>query len=594
MMKKSIMTMMACVMLASSGEPAHAALLDLGLCDGEYSASGVSKTGSGTIQVAVILPAATFAQYEGASLSGMRIGLSLTDGISAVQGWVRTSLEGDNLCTATLAEPSVGWNEVAFDAPTSYTLRADEDLVIGYQFEQSRSTKCISLGGSPCPDCYWVARNGEWQDKSADAHGAVSVELEIDGEMVPCTNLAIESVSYPQVIPYGETFEAQVVVRNMAKGEVNGYKCEYYPADPLLPAFIECYQKVLQYRQRDTLRVAVPAELQQPDELLYEMPIRLIAEGDEMGEDDQCVVYRTNYTWSYPHTLLMEEFTTEECPNCPRAINTLSQMVNEGYEFAQISHHVGYHTDYLTVEEDKTFLWFYGEDGSFAPAGMFDRTYDPDFYTAGSGSDGFPIFSIGYADTFRPALEKALAMPAFVKVEPALNYEESTRLLSLDITMEKHMVLDALSDEPRLTVILIEDSIPAQHQAGISSDTFRHRHVYRKCLTDIWGDPIQWDEDNQSEVHLEFTLPEDWRADYVEAIAFVCNYNPADRNDSRVYNTGTAPVRKPQSEAISAVRADSREVRCYNLMGQPVKPGERHSITITASQNVRPHISQVQ
>ncbi len=581
-MKNYMLSMLACVMLASVGKPAHAALLDLGLCDGVCSTTGMSKTGSGTIQVAIVLPASAFARYEGASLSGMRVGLSLVEGISGVQGWVRTSLDGDNLCTATFAEPVVGWNEVSLDAPSSYTLRADQDLVIGYQFEQSKSTKCIAQGGLVTPDCYWVARNGDWQNKSADALGAVSVELVIDGDMVPATNLAIESFSYPQVVPYGEPFRAQVVVRNVARSEIRGYQCEYQIAEGDAPVGIDCSDVVLQYRQRDTLSIVVPVDRQQPDEVLLPMPLLVSTEGDEVADDDRCTLYRSNYTWSYPHTLLMEEFTTEQCANCPRAINTLAQMVNEGYRFAQISHHVGYYTDFLTVNEDKTYLWFYGDEGSFAPAGMFDRTYDPDFYTAGSGSGGFPIFSIGYADSFRPALEKALAMPAFANVDPQLSYDEATRQLSLDVSVEKAPVLDALTLEPRLTVILIEDSIPAEHQAGISSSSFRHRHVYRKCLTDIWGDTLQCDEQGHATVHLEYTLPNDWRAEYVEAVAFVSNYNPDDRNDSRVYNTAVASVQPSQGESITEIRADAASAphRWYNLMGQPVMPGSRAGIFI--------------
>ena len=583
--------MLACVMLVLMGKPAHAALLELGLCEGQLSTTGVSKTGSGTIEVAIVLPASEFAQYEGASLSALRVGLSLVDGISNVKAWVRTSLEGENLCTATFDNPVVGWNEMALDAPCNYTLRADQDLVIGYQFEQSKSTKCISLAGRKSADCYWLARNGEWKNLSADADGAVSVEVVIEGPMVPATNLAVESCSYNPLIAYGEPFTAQIVVRNMAKDDVRGYHCEYQKSMATVMDEIDRSDVVLHYRERDTVTLVMGPELQTPDEVKSLVTVFVVAEGDEIADDNICRLYRSNYTHSYPHLLLMEEFTTEECGNCPRAINTLQQMVNEGYKFAQISHHVGYNTDFLTVPEDKTYLWLYGEDGTFAPAGMFDRTWDPDFHPISLRD--YPVFSIGYADDFRPGFEKAIAMPAFVQLAPEVVYDEASRGLSLDVAVEKAPMLDALTDEARLTVILIEDSIPAQHQAGISSTSFRHRHVYRKCLTDAWGDVLTWDEDNHVSVHLEYTLPEEWNADKVEVVAFVNNYNPEDRNDCRVFNTATAELAQNPEQGIAVVREDTGVAQLwYNLMGQPVKGGSPRPAGGVYVRSVRPRVDR--
>lgn len=558
-------------MLLVAGGRAQAASLNIGLCEGQLATDGLSKTGSGTIEVAVVVPASEFAQYAGAQLSGMRIGLCLTDGISNVKGWVRTSIEGENLCTATFVNPVVGWNEMSLDAPCDYTLRADENLVIGYQFEQQKSTKCISVAGRKSADGYWLARNGSWQNNSEKVDGSVSVELLIEGEMVPSKNLIIESYSYPRVIAYGQPFEADIVVRNMAKSPIEGYKLTYQPTMADVLEELDRTDVTLQYRERDTVHLLINAEQQAPDEVRFAMPCYAVTEGDEMTGDNQCILYRSNYTVSYPHLLLMEEFTTEECGNCPRAINTLAQMNNEGYKFAQVSHHVGYYTDFLTVDSDKKYLWFYGEEGSFAPAGMFDRTWNAAFHTTQMRET--PVFSIGYADSFRPALEAALTLPGFVQVNPTLAYDGTTRLLTIDVEVEKAKVLEALSQEPRLTVYLIEDSIPMMHQAGISSSTFCHRHVMRQCLTDVWGDVLVWD-DMQAKAHLEFNLPEEWKDEKVAVVAFVNNYNPEDRNDCMVFNTAVAELFPDEEQGIEQIRMDLSEGnRSFDLWGRKVASG---------------------
>lgn len=576
MMKHLLSIILACVVLALAGESAHAASLRLGLCEGQLATTGISKTGSGTIQVAVVLPAQEFEQYAGASLAGMRFGLLLTDGISEVQGFVRTSLDGENLATATVADPVIGWNEVQFDAVPDYQLEAGQDLVIGYQFVQSKSVKCISLAGRTTTDSYWVAKNGEWDNRSDKAEGAVSVELMIDGPMVPAVNLVLESVAYPKIVRLGDELGAQVVVRNMAMTPVCGYTCSYQ-ADKYLEYLdqIDRTGVTLDFLQRDTCVIRIPAELLSADEVLKPMPVFIsdAAQLDEIEADNSAVIYRTVYADSVPHLVLLEEFTTEECGNCPRAINTFAQMTAEGYKYAQISHHVGYYTDFLTVSEDKANLWFYGTEGSFAPAGMLDRTADPDYHTV-NGYSGVPVFSVGYADSFRPAMEKAVNQPAFVSVSPVLSYDASTRELQVEVDVDKLPVLDALTSEARLTIVLIEDSIPAQHQAGISSSSFRHRHVYRKSITDQWGDLLEW-EGSHAHHSVAYTLPEEWNADYIAAVCYVSNYNPSDRCDCQVFNTAVAAVNDIAGiEKVTLDDPASSDVRhLYNLFGQPINAG---------------------
>lgn len=578
-MRKLLYIILACVALALTGRTAHAASLRLGLCEGQLATTGVSKTGSGTIQVAIMLPAQEFQQYAGATITGMRLGLMLTDGITDVQGFVRTSLEGDNLAIASVASPVVGWNEVLFDANPALELSEGQDLVIGYQFVQSKSVKCISLAGRTTADSYWVAKNGEWDNRSDKAEGSVSVELIIDGPMVPAVNLAIEQVTYPKIVRLGDDLEAQVVVRNMAMTPVCGYTCNYQ-AEKWVTVLDEVDRThvTLDYLQRDTCLIRVRAEQLDADDVLNPMSVYVLDAAclDEVEADNRAVIYRTVYADSVPHLTLLEEFTTEECGNCPRAINTFAQMTAEGYRYAQISHHVGYYTDFLTVDEDKANLWFYGTEGSFAPAGMLDRTADPDYHTV-NGFTGVPVFSVGYADSFRPAIQKAVSQPAFVTLLPVLAYDEATRQLQVSVEVEKLPVLDALTSEARLTVVLVEDSIPAQHQAGISGTSFRHRHVYRKSITSQWGEPLEWDGLHTS-LSAEYTLPEEWCAERIAAVCYVSNYNPADRCDCQVFNTAVAEV--SQISAIERVRQDapSAPALCFDLMGRPVTTDVRGMI----------------
>ena len=139
--------MAACVLLALMGGTAHAASVIEGLCDGQLGdpAKGKSKPGSGTISAATIFPKQLLAPYSGMKITRIRVGLALGYGLTDLRGWVRTALDADNLASAAITDPQVGWNEVAFDTPV--TIPAETDLVFGYSFEQTKSCKCISVAG---------------------------------------------------------------------------------------------------------------------------------------------------------------------------------------------------------------------------------------------------------------------------------------------------------------------------------------------------------------------------------------------------------------------------------------------------------------
>ena len=91
---------------------ADATYLNVGYCLGEIAEEGISKVGNATISGAIILPSEILSQYSGAKVLGIRVGLVTVDGISDLSGWVRTSLDGDDLDSGSGADLSAGWNYI--------------------------------------------------------------------------------------------------------------------------------------------------------------------------------------------------------------------------------------------------------------------------------------------------------------------------------------------------------------------------------------------------------------------------------------------------------------------------------------------------
>lgn len=519
---------------------AKSATLPIGFSYGEIAEQGLSKVGHATVSGAVIIPHDVLSQYEGAIISGIRIGLVTADGVNNLRGWIRNGLDSENLDEASIADATAGWNEASFTK--ALTLDGTQ-IVAGFSFEQEKSVKCISVVGENNDDARWIAKNDKWE--LAKNYGALSIELIISGDNVPGKDLAIISAS-PKVNPVkaGEKIRLTVNVRNLALEKIDGFDISYDIEGATIIS--NHYDIPLDYGDKTDVPLIIPTDYMEPDKA-YSVSISAICDGDDMLANNRASTKIGIYSKSWPRRVLIEEFTTEQCPNCPRAINTLKQCEEAGYADRMIivAHHVGYNTDWLTVREDEAYLWFYdpkGIDGTFAPAAMLDRTV--------LNGNNVPVNSVGYFNDFEPLLKEAIDMPAFARLNMSTYFEDDDNL-NIAIDIERLPILETESNIPRLTAYVIEDGILHHAQAGINSDTFTHSHVNRKCLTDIWGDPIEWNGD-KAHCELSVALEDGWNKDNLSIVAFVNDYDADDVSKCKVHNSAIAHVGSSGVDYISA------------------------------------------
>lgn len=544
----------ACVFLwAYACGAAHAATLHFGPCEGHISEKGYGKTGNGTISAAVIIPKAKLARYAGARIKAVRVALITTDGLSELRGWIRTSLDSKNIDSTSVSLPHTGWNEIVL--ADGGVVSGDEDIVVGYSFRQELTVKCMSVAGPVDSNGYWIAKDGEWTDKSGDGKGSLGIELVIEGDNVPEKNIGVVSTSYDRITKFGDVYNASFSVQNTGNTEIAGYSYVCKINDTVVSS--GKVEKTLEGFERDTVRLAITSDVVAKG-IKIPVTIELSADGDGYAADNGATFYMTTYdedNKQYYHNVLLEEFSTEMCGNCPRAINTIEQCMEQGYDknVIQVTHHAGYHYDFLSTPDDKELEWFYGSEGCYAPAVMLDRLSDEQCKGILGGNEDSPVMPVGYADTFSPVLEYMTNRPAFVGVTPQVAYNPSTRCLDITVDIEKDPVFDAQCDNARLSVYIVQDSILHHHQAGYSSDTFRHRHVYRASVTPLYGEELAWNG-NSVQKQYSYVLPEYIESELfkeegydslitvvprdIEVIAFVNSYNPNDRCDCTVFNAG--------------------------------------------------------
>lgn len=567
MTRNILYTFIILCLSALAGHTSQAASLIVGYCDGEMTDKGVGKSGIGTISVATCFPQEMLAQYAGARITGIRVGLSTAENMTELVGWVRTDLAGSDVTTCTFATPSAGWNETSFDTP--YIIDGNSDLYLGYSFtQQLKQSKCISLVGKPSQYGYYLAKDNEWQDKGLESEGVVSIEMYIESDDLPATDLKIESCFFDNdVQPTGSAFVATCVIRNVASSPIEGYNLTYQINDGEEQQLTANH--VLQYRERDTLRIEIPADATPvgPSSLSATVAIQggIV---DENNSNNNIVIPFATYDNTFNHIVLLEQFTSEECPNCPRGIFAIDDAMEiYGNQVVHVSHHSGYKDDWLTIDDSDTYVWFYGPDGSYAPAKMLDRRCI---------SDKYPVESIANAEDVISAIEAVLPNAALVEAKPTVNYNEATREAKITVSCRKVDAFDVQCPQARLTLFLVEDSVKAIAQAGISSSTFKHANVVRDVASnDVWGDLITWDG-NEATINYTVTIPEDWDENRMTAVVFVSNYNPEDRNDCNVYNAAKQSFNTP--EAIEATHTDKAisHIEYYSIQGfsLPSKPTE--------------------
>lgn len=558
----------ACLLVAVfTAMGAHAASLHLGPCEGKTNTTGIGKTGSGTVSAAIVIPAEQLKQYAGAKVKGMRFWLVTTEGMSNVSGWVRKGIYGNDLCSEPVSTPSASWNEVSFTSCP--VLTGEDSLAVGFSFDQESTVKCFSIAGNSDANGYWVGKNGSWSNKSSSVNGSLSVEIIIEGENIAEKNICLQLVSSDRITRWGEAFNAVCTVKNTTEATINGYS--YTCKIDGQTVKTETVNKMLAFHDTDTIRLAVASDVVSKG-VKIPVTMEITTEGDEIEGDNAVAFTMSTYddkNKTFFRKTLLEEFSTEECPNCERGIKTIEQCMKQGYDKStvQITHHAGYHPDFLTTADGKALEWFYGNDGTYAPAVMLDRLSDPNVRQVLSGKEATPVMNIGYADTFAPVLAYMTERPAYVGVTPIVAYDEVSRTLDITVNIEKDEILDALADSARLTVYITQDSILHHHQAGYSSTTFRHRHVYRDAVSNLWGDIIAWNG-NTATMHYAYRLPEAVESIYpdegydsnvaveprdIAVVTFVSDYNANDRCACTVFNANDYALKTDGTSDVEAI-----------------------------------------
>ena len=218
--------------------------------------------------------------------------------------------------------------------------------------------------------------------------------------------------------------------------------------------------------------------------------------------------------------ILLEDYTGQQCPNCPEAAEVAHDLkADYGEQLIILAVHAGIYSvpettgdftaDYRT-QVGTDLNNFYAFPGY--PMGMVNRTE----------YGGSKIM-------LKDSWESAVAVQAELEAQAAISitptYNSGSR--KLDCLLETEFLED-MDGTYNICAFISESGIisPQKTKTGINL-TYEHNHVLRASMNGTWGDAVGTDGQavagSKMTNSYSFTLPAEWNAENCSVIAFVYN-----------------------------------------------------------------------
>lgn len=542
--------------------------------------NGISLNKDSDIKVYIEVSEEVARQLEGNKITAIGYGLfSRQDftGISDVVVVVSEDLKR-NKTRQVSSGVTPGWHEVELSNP--YTIEGKK-FYIGYQGKMRSGIMAVgcSANGNPNVNRFFIGdEEEEWPYD--DLCMAIYARTEGD-KIISIPDVSVEKVSVTPVADNGQEVEVKAKIRN-------------FGAIPFSDAKVKCGFEGSQAEEMivDT-EIPVAGD---PAEVTFRLKadagyaayrtVKLEASaGEDMNMADNSVSYSVlaynsqepMNVLNAPKKVLIEEFTTQKCPNCPAGHINVKAAFDGRTDIVEVAHHSGYFTDkYTTDGSVETAKMLFNSSTTFAPGIVMDRTKVQDYAT----SAGL-VFVPGAPDYLLSNLEMCQT-PSFASVDIRKQYNKDTR--ELKVFVEGYFIVRGV--EPRLTVLLTEDGMKSEGQAGYDGE-YTYDHTIRAFLTPSKGEVLNV-EDNHFQWAATYVIPEKITSSYdasyettyeVEAnpenmniVAFVSSYDENDIERCRVFNAAEYGV-TAEDLGVEGTSADA-SVRVYAIVGGVVVEGD--------------------
>ena len=516
--------------------------LILGYCSTEMP-SEIMKVGMNitvTVQAAIKIPGSKALALKGNKIS--KVCFATESSMTTVYAWIKeTDLTKPAVSLKKVDKVVKGWNEVTLDTPYEIT---GEDIYIGFMAKQPADVMGIWFDPSMENEnaAYVKGGSGSFESLYGKEYGTLLIYGVVNGAKLPDYDLALNNLALDKEFykpDHGLNFT--IDLRNEGTKDISAYKVSY-SIDGQTPVSEASAEKMA---AGSAIEFGRSVDISTLDEGMHKFTVFVgdVADGEQaITANDTLTTDFAVYKSDYPRNLLLEQFTTMSCSNCPYGSNTLLATVYGRDDIVWVAHHVGFLTDQFTIDESEDLLNF-GITG--APMAMINRTRIP----TNTESD-YPPVGIGYRSATNGAkvltgyMDYCAAIPAFAKTTTTTAWDAGTRLLTVTVEGEANNLLDKFYPETNLSVYLIENKLLGDYaQAGADKD-YVHNHVIRAMLTGSMGEAITWSNGKFSRT-LTYTLDEGWNEGNMKVVTFInkpFDGSAAQRNNAEVVNAEESSI----------------------------------------------------
>ena len=548
---------------------------------------GVGNYTTADIEPAIFLEQEALAPYVGKKVTAVRFAMGASSTAKGVtiytvdaQGNINALASKDTTFASKSTNTSYVWNTVVLPADKQFNITADQRLMVAYKVTQGSKTYPIGVNTKVNGELYIncniptsVGGQGQGWYSFGSGNGAAAIQMIVEGDFA--ANNAIPSSIEKIAAVAGQDVKVTIPFFNMGSSAITNVEyvltVDGVAADPTRADF----NPGIATGAYGNLTFTVPAG---DVDAVKNLSVKITkVNGEDNASADVAATAQIGVsTTAFNRNVVVEEFTTENCGNCPRVagfLHTALKTADLTRTFA-VCHHSAYNTDWLTQPCDNDLTTLFNDAGyTYAPAMMFNRQpiFDSQYASGEKDNVTIPSSAAEITSYIEDQLKELSNVGLTINAEP----NADTTQVTLTVSGTCNNAYD--KTKGLLTVYMTEDSIKAKKQAGGGSNYYQ-MHVIR-YYNSSWGDAIEWKDDNTFTKTYTIDINKAYVKNQLKFVAFVNKHNANDVLDNQIENSIGVPLIGSTTGInnvyTSAEASNDTVVARYNEAGQRIAGAQR-------------------
>ena len=548
---------------------------------------GVGNYTTADIEPAIFLEQGALAPYVGKKVTAVRFAMGASSTAKGVtiytvdaQGNINALASKDTTFASKSTNTSYVWNTVVLPADKQFNITADQRLMVAYKVTQGSKTYPIGVNTKVNGELYIncniptsVGGQGQGWYSFGSGNGAAAIQMLVEGDFAAYN--AIPSSIEKIAAVAGQDVKVTIPFFNMGSSAITNVEyvltVDGVAADPTRADF----NPGIATGAYGNLTFTVPAG---DVDAVKNLSVKITkVNGEDNASADVAATAQIGVsTTAFNRNVVVEEFTTENCGNCPRVagfLHTALKTADLTRTFA-VCHHSAYNTDWLTQPCDNDLTTLFNDAGyTYAPAMMFNRQpiFDSQYASGEKDNVTIPSSAAEITSYIEDQLKELSNVGLTINVDP----NADTTQVTLTVSGTCNNAYD--KTKGLLTVYMTEDSIKAKKQAGGGSNYYQ-MHVIR-YYNSSWGDAIEWKDDNTFTKTYTIDINKAYVKNQLKFVAFVNKHNVNDVLDNQIENSIGVPLIGSTTGInnvyTSAEASNDTVVARYNEAGQRIAGAQR-------------------